>query len=883
LINRLRALWKNLFHRDQLNHDLDEELRAYVELVSAEKMRSGMSPEEAYRAARREMGGVDQVRQRVRDIRAGALLEKLAQDIRYGMRTLAQDPAFSLVAVSTLALGIGANAAIFSVVDAVLLQPLPYVHPGQLLSISENEPKAGISDAGVSWPAFTVLRDHNRSFSGIAGLATHALTLTGWGEPADVSTVAVTPDFFSLFGTQPLLGRALLPEDGKEGAAPVVVISENLWRSQFGAESDIVGHSISLDHRSFTVTGVMPASFQTPFVGQVDQIWIPLVQDPLFSGWRMRPPQAHWLPAIARLQSGVSIAQAQTELKTIGAGLALQFPAESGWQPSIKSLQQEIVGDVKTPLLMLFCAVSLLLLIACVNIANLLLSRATSRSKEIAVRIALGASRQRIASQLLVESVLLGLLGGIAGMLLAWGSVSAFASTVPPGLPQFHPIRVDGSVLGFALVLSLAASLVFGLAPMLFTARSDPQANLRESSRVGEPRSAQHTRNFLAAVEVAVAMVLLAGAGLLLRSFAHLLSVNPGFETEHLVKAEISLPRYQYAKPEQWIAFTDELMTRLQTQRRLDKSALAVPLPILDNFINLPFTIAGNPPLPQGKADTADYASASPQYFQVIGISLIRGRLFSVDDSAMTRPVALISGALARRYFPNENPLGRHLVFGFPPNGNVTREIVGVVSDIHDVSLTKDPGPMMYVPFAQEPFWGAEIVVGGGLSTADVAAAIRAETHNIDPGVPVTNIETLPQAMHASVAEPRFRTLLLAIFGAIALLLATVGIYGVISFSVTRRTREIGVRMALGATPADLRRLVLGESVKLALFGLTAGIPAALALAHFMSTLLFAVTPADPFTFIGVALLLTMVALAAGFFPARRALRVDPMAALRCE
>lgn len=883
MINRLRALCNSVFRKDRLNQDLDEELRAYVELVSAEKVRSGMSPGEAYLHTRREMGGVDQVRQRVLDIRAGAFLERLAQDVRYGVRTLAKNPGFCVVVIATLALGIGANAAMFSVIDAVLLQPLPYIHPGQLVSLAENEPKAGVSGAGMSWPAFTLVNEHNRSFSAIAGLATHSLTLTGNGEPTEVSTVSVTADFFRVFGTQPLLGRALFAEDGKENAAPVVVLSENLWRSRFGADPNIVSRAIALDQRSFTVAGVMPASFKTPFAGRKDQIWIPLVQDPLFSGWRTRPQQTHWMPAIARLRPGVSISEAQAELQTIGTELAQQLPGESGWQPGIEPLQKVIVGDVKTPLLVLLCAVSLVLLIAFVNIANLLLARATTRSKEMAVRIALGASRRRIAGQLLTESAILGLLGGVLGVLLAWGSVTAFASSVPPGVPQLHPIRVNASVLGFALALSLAASLLFGLVPVLFTSRSDPQSSLRDGSRAGEARGAQHARNFLAAAEVAVAMVLLAGTGLLLRSFNHLLSVSPGFETEHLVKAEVSLPRYQYAKPEQWRAFTDELMTRLKSQRGLEKSALAVPLPILDDSVNLPFTIAGNPPLPQGKANTGDYVSASPDYFPVMGISLIRGRLFSVDDRAMTPPVALISEALARRYFPSEDPLGRHLVFGFPPNGNVSREIVGVVADIHDVSLAKDPGPMMYVPFAQEPFWGAEIVVKSGLNAADVAAAIRAETHNIDPGLPVTRVEMLPQAMIASVAGPRFRTLLLTVFGAIALVLATVGIYGVISYSVSRRTREIGVRMALGASPASLRRLILGESAKLALFGLAAGIPAALASARFLSSMLFAVTPADPLTFIGVALVLTMVALAAAYLPARRAMHVDPMTALRCE
>lgn len=885
-MRRVRALWmrlRGMAAGERAGEEIRAELEAHLAMHIEDNVRAGMTPEEARRQALIRLGGMEQARQAWRERRTLPWLETLGQDVRFGLRVLAKSPGFAAVAILTLALGIGANTAIFSVVNAVLLQPLPYAHPNRLVLVTEGNPKAGFSGDGMSWPVFSELRDHNRSFSAVAGLVSHALTLTGQGEPADMSTVVVTQDFFSVFETKPLLGRALLPNDGRRGAAPAVVLSEDLWRSRFGADPGIVGRPITLDQRSFTVVGVMPASFHTPFFNQADQVWIPLIQDPLFSGWTTRPQAPHWMPVVGLLRPGVSMAWARAEMETVSAGLAAKFPEERGWEIVIEPLRAAVVGDVRSPLLVLLCAVALVLLIACANLANLLLTRATARSTEIAVRVAIGASPRRIARQLLTESTMLGLLGGATGVGLAWWGVSALAWTLPAGLPRYHSVRVDGSVLVFALALSLAASLAFGLAPALFTAKGDPQNHLRESARSGEARGSQRARSLLATAEVALAMVLLVATGLLMRSLIRLTSVRPGFALDHLVKAEVSLPRFQYSKPEQWVAFSNQLLTRLQAQPGLQDAAIAAPLPILDNSVSLPFVIPGNPPLPPGAVNLADYAAVTPHYFRVMAIPLLRGRLFDADDSMSTPPVALISQAFARRYFPGQDPVGRRLTFGFPPNGQVLREIVGVVGDIHDVSLAKTPGPMMYVPFAQAPFWGGEVVVRSALSASAVAGAIRAETHGIDRNLPVTEIESFPEAVDASVAQPRFRTALLEIFSGMALLLAAAGIFGVVSWSVSRRTREIGVRMALGARRQDVVRLVLMQGVRPALVGVAVGAVGAVLLTRLMASLLYGIRATDPLTYAGVAILLLAVELVATYIPARRAASVNPMEALRTE
>ncbi len=867
----------------QADQDFENELETHLEMLTEENVRRGMTPEEARRAARIRLGGHTQLKETNRELHGLPILETFLQDMRYALRMLRKNPGFTAVAILTLALGIGANTAIFSVVYAVPLKPLPYTNPEQLFTAFQANTQQGIAETGCSYPNFEEWRAQNHVFSELAGILGHQLTLTGRGEPSVVNTSVVTPELFALLDVKPLAGRIFSPQDGKQGAAPVALVSEDLWRGRFGADPKITGTSINLDKRPFTVIGIIPAAFRTPFFNTKREVWIPLVQDPLFSTF-MPQRGSHFLAAIGRLKPGVSVAQAQAEMDAISGRLAGEFPAENkGWTIRLVPLQKEIVGDVRTELLVLLGAVGLVLLLACANIANLLLTRATSRSKEIAVRTALGAGRARIIRQLLSENAVLGLLGGAVGIALAYWGVKALSSLLPSSLPQMNPIRVDYFVLGFALLLSAIAGVAFGLVPAMFAANADIQNTLREGARSGESRNRRRARSFLAVAEISLAMVLLVTAGLLLRSFANLTSVTPGFDVQHVMKADISLPRFQYSTPQQWTAFSDELLARIQTEPGLQDSAVVVPRPIADGQVNLGFDIVGNPPLSAGTSRTANYVAASPDYFRVMGIPLLAGRLFNQDDISTAPRVSVISKTMARLYFPNQDPLGKQLKFGFPPDGGAVREIVGIVGDVRDVSLGQDPGPMMYVPFAQAPFWGANVVVRSTLSPSSVAAAIRLEVRKMDKDLPVTDVANLPDLIEASVAQPRFRTFLLGLFGAMALVLAATGIFGVISYSVSQQTREIGIRMALGAQSGEVLRQVLKEGARMVAVGLALGLMGSLAATRFIATLLFGVKPADPLTFAAVAAMLTIVALVASYIPARRATRVDPMVALRYE
>lgn len=870
--------------REQFDTDMEEEMRLHRDLRAREiEHESEASPDSARMAAHRQFGNTLQLREEIHRAWGWTWIDVLRQDLRYGLRLLLKSPGFTLVVIVTLALGIGANTAMFSVVDAVLLRPLPYPQPEQLVSVFEANERAGVKFNGCSYQDVEAFRESG-IFDGVAGATRHDLTLTGAGDPTIVATVVVTPDSFSLLKVKPVAGRYLRAGDGIKGAAPVVVLSEGLWRSRFGANPKLIGRAIHLDQRSFTVVGVMPAGFRVPVLGAQQEIWIPVSQDPLFSTFI---PQrgGHWLGVMGRLKAGETMTSARLQADALGKRLQTEFPSQNGgWDVRVAALQTILVGEIRTPLLVLLGAVALVLLLACVNVANLLLARATFRAREVALRQAFGAGRGRIIRQFLTESVSLAFIGATLGVALAWLSTHALASFLPADGLATRPVTVDGRVLAFALLLSVVATIAFGLAPAILTSKSDVQLNLREgSAQAGSDRVRMRLRGLLTGAEIALAMVLVAGAGLLVQSLRRMTTVDPGFIVTHVVKAMVSLPRYEYRTPQQWNAFSDSLLERIQAQPGLKDSAIAVPLPLADGFVNLGFKIAGNAPLPSGVQQNADFASVTPGYFGLMRIPLLRGRLFTADDSASSPRVAIISESLARRYFENENPLGRKLVFGFPPDINETREIVGVVGNIRDVELTRPPGPMMYVPFSQTPFWGGDVVVKSTLPPSAVVATIRQVVAGIDKNLPVTDVETMPDVLKESVAQPRFRTWLLTAFGLVGLLLAAAGVYGVISYSVASRTKEFGVRASLGASPFSIARMVLWEGLVLAMFGLSVGLVAALGLARFLKSELFGVAAYDPVTFLVSVAVLLAVALIACYLPARRAMRVDPMVALRYE
>jgi predicted permease len=886
-MNWLRELARRvrmLMNRRQFDADLEEEMRLHVEMRQHEHLQSGMEADNARAAARRRFGNVTALKEISHTAWGWEWFEHLAQDVRYSLRMLRKNPGFTAVCVLTLALGIGLNTAIFSVVYAVVLKPLPYPDSQQLYTIFQQRTQDATVQAGFSYLDLQDVIAQDRAFSGMTGVLAHELTLTGHGDPFIVRVADVTPELFSVFEQQPVLGRGFRPEDGKPGAAHVVILNESVWRSVFSADPNIIGASINLDKRLFTVVGVMPSGFSFPLLSGTREVWVPVGQDPMIESW-MNLRARHWLLTTGRLKPAVSPAEAQAELDVIAQRLARQFPAENaGWEIHLFPLQRLIVGDVRSSLLVLLGAVALVLVIACANLANLLLSRATSRTREIAVRTALGAGRGRIVRQLLSETAVLGVLGGAAGMLLAYWGVNALGTLVPKSVPQLNPIRVDHVVLLFALAISALAIFLFGLAPAFLAAKSDPQASLREGgTRLGESAGGRRARAIFAGAEIALAMVLLVAAGLLIRSFSKLTAVSPGFDAAHIVKANVALPRDQYKTPQQWLAFTDDLLARLQAEPGMQDSALVVPTPLADIGVRVPFEIVGQPPATAAESRTGDYVAATPNYLRVMAIPLVAGRFFTADDVLSTPRVTCISAAMARVYFPNQNPIGKRISFSFPPDPGVPREIVGIVADVRDAALGEDPQPMMYVPFAQAPFWGSDLVVSSTLPTASVTDAIRKDAMAIDKDLPVGDIAKMTDVLATNVAQPKFRTELLVLFAAMALVLAATGIFGVISYSVSRRTREIGIRMALGASRNTISHMVLRETLLLALAGLAVGVPCTFAASGLLGHMLFGVSANDPLTLIAVAFTLIAVAVIAGFVPLRRAMRVDPMVALRYE
>lgn len=884
LLALLRSIAAVIFRRSGVETEMEEELRSHIHNRAEDLEHSGLTRGEAARRARIEFGGYEHFKEECRRSVGVNFLETLIQDARFAVRLLREAPGFAFVTMATLALGIGANAAIFSVIYAVLLRPLPYTHPEQLVLAFESNLQRGIQFGGCSSRDLTELQKSG-IFAGLGSVTRHNLTLTGWGDPTVVATVSVMPEVFPILNVPPLSGRYLAAEDETQNAAPVVILSEGLWRTRFGERPDLLGSSIKLDQLPFTVVGIMPASFRVPLFDDHQDVWIPVIQDPLFSTF-IPKQELHWMRGLGRLNAGMSLSRAQSEADSISKALAQEFPTENGgWSVRLRPLQAALVEDIRTPLLVLLGAVGLVLLLACVNIANLLLARATSRTREVAVRLALGAGRGRILRQLLTESMVLGLIGSILGLVLAALSTKALVLLVPRDQFLATPnVQIDVWVLGFALLISLAATIAFGLAPALLAAKSDVQSNLKEGgSRSGSSSGRLRARRFLAASEIGLAVVLVIAAGLLVRSLIMMTRVDPGFNIAHVFKAQVSLPRNQYKTPKQWTGFTNAFLERIQAQPGLHDSALAVPLPLADSFVPMVFSISGHGPPPSGTPTTADYVSVSPGYFHVMGISLLRGRLFAREDSDTAPPVTVISEALARRYFKDEDPIGKRLVFGFPPNMNLTREIVGIVSDVRDEELTHEPGPMMYVPFAQAPFWGANLVVKSTLSQSAIVGTMHQVVHGMDKNLPVTDIDTMPQVLDAAIAEPKFRTWLLGAFGVVALLLAAVGVFGVISYSVASRTKEFGVRAALGATPGSIGRIILKEGLGFGGIGLALGLAAALGFARLLKSELYGVAVYDPLTFVGSAAMLLAVAMVACYLPARRAMRVDPTIALRHE
>ncbi len=801
------------------------------------------------------------------------------QDLRYGFRMLLKSPAFTVIAIIALALGIGANSAIFSVVNTVLLQPLPFEHPEQLVKVYVTVPKRGALTNPASFLNFADWRAQSQQFEHLAAYSDASATLTGADEPEQFRGAVTTGDFFSVLRAQPALGRTYTIEEERPDAQ-IVVISHGLWKRRFGGDPKIVGQRINLDSRATIIIGVMPEGFQYPLDQERTEFWSPL--DPTSDLNKERG--ASYLNVIGRLRQGATLQQAQAEMTAITGRLAEQYPAENTARGSnLIAMHEDLVGDLKPALLILLGAVGFVLLIACANVANLMLARATSRQKEISIRTALGASRWRVVRQLITESLLLSVMGGALGLLLALWGVDLLVASIPEDIPRVSEIGLDLRVLGFTAVISLLTGLIFGLVPALQVSKPDLNEGLKEGGR-GSTEGARRNfvRSALVVSEVALSLVLLVGAGLLMRSFMQLRDVKPGFDPHNVLTASVALPDAKYKDEASQAEFFRQLLQRIAAQPGVHSAGAGTPLPLTNNMMMNSFAVEGRPPAAPGERLATHSRIVSPDYLRTMGIPLIKGRIFTERETKESPRVLVVNETFARKFFPNEEALGQHIDLSI--SDDMKGEIVGIVGDVKHYRLDREPNPECYVSYLQVPTSFMSVVVRGETeNTAGLTAIVRDAVRQVDKDQAVSEVRTMEQVLSNSVARRRFNMMLLGIFASVALILAAVGIFGVMNYSVTQRTHEIGIRIALGAQTRDVLKLVVGQGMLLIAIGVALGLAASFALTRVMSSLLYGITATDPITFIGVALVLASVALLACYIPARRATKVDPMIALRYE
>jgi predicted permease len=883
MISRLRSLWRNLAHKQELEGDLHSELEAYVAELTEEKIRRGMTAQAARRAALIEVEGVEQVKEEVREVRTGALLETTVQDVRYGVRMLAKNPGFALAAIVALALGIGANTAIFSVVNAVLLRPLPYEHPDQIAVILHGGSNPVAPANYLDW------KKQSQSFKEMGAAEYWSPNLTGGDRPERVWALRLTSSMFPVLGVNPLIGRVFGEAEESTGRDQVVVISYGTWQRRFGGDANIIGRTMSLDGASYEVIGVMPPSFRfSPFWATKAELWVPLSL-----GQRATERTGNSLRVFGRMKDGVTLEQARAEMATITGRLEQEFPGTNR-RVQVVSLKDKVVGDVRPALLVLLGAVAIVLLIACANVAHMLLARAAARKKEIAVRIALGARRSRLIRQFITESLLLSLTAGICGLLLGRWGINILLSLHPKGLPYMDGITLDVKVLAFTFAVSLLTGLIFGVAPALQGTSVNLNLSLKESERgTSESGGKSRFRSLLIASEFGLALVLLVAAGLMIRAFMTLTAMDPGFNPNHLLTLTVSVTGTQYSDPTRRVNFFSDAVTNVKGLAGVESASMTNHIPLAGDLWGYSFYIQGQPTPRPGESPKAIYRVVMPGYFQTMGVPFMRGRDVSRSDAVGQPGVVVVNQWLADKYFPNQDPVGKQITLDDPTKGNpewVT--IVGVVKNLKQEDWADPVYPEMFLPYYQAKSYLEDtpsrvnymtLVVRTKGDPSEAAASARNAVWSIDKNITIAEVQSMDDIVENANSQPRFYLVLLGSFAGVALLLAGVGMYGVMSYAVAQRTHEIGIRMALGARQGDVLRMVVRQGVMLALAGAVIGLVGSLMTTRLMVSFLYGVEPRDPLTIAGVWLVLTAVALLACYVPARRATRVDPMVALRYE